>query len=100
MVMTSIILPILVLALLMLIMRARRRFKPKKPDTTDYDFAIEQLLRLRQSGQMSDEEFEHAKGSVLSRRQVDGDDDESKRGFEVLPPRKPLIQSLEDRIAP
>ncbi len=99
MVITSIILPILVLVLVMLMMRARRRFKPTKSDTTDFDFAIEQLLRLRQSGQISDEEFERAKAGVLSRRR-EGNDDQSQRGFEVLPPREPLIQSLEDRIAP
>lgn len=99
MMITSIILPILVLALVMLVMRARRRFKPTKSATTDFDFAIEQLLRLRQSGQISDEEFERAKAGVLSRRR-EGNDDQSQRGFEVLPPRKPLIQSLEDRIAP
>jgi hypothetical protein len=73
--------------------------KVKPPDTTRYDFSVEQLLRLHRAGQLSAEEFERAKAEVLARRPVDPDDP-ARRGFEVLPPRRAAIQSLEDRAMP
>lgn len=95
----SVTLLLLVFGLLMVVMRSRRRVAQKKFDEPGYDFEISELHRLRLAGQISAEEFERAKSSILSRRPV-GEDGKSGPGFEVLPPRKPMIQSLEDRIAP
>ena len=94
-----IVLPLGSLMLFIIVARALRRLRPKRVDTTSYDFSIEQLLRLHRSGQISAVEFERAKAEVLARRPVEAVDP-TKRAFEVLPPPRATIQSLEDRALP
>lgn len=95
----QIILPLATLILVILVGRWIQRASAKRVSRADYDFQIEELFRLLQASEITPEEFERAKASVLARR-GDQPQDPMKRGFEVQPPRKPMIQSLEDRIAP
>ena len=94
-----IVLPFGSLMLFIIVARAVRRFRPKRVDFTSYDFSIEQLLRLHQTGQISADEFERARAEVLARRPVEAVD-ATKRAFEVLAPPRATIQSLEDRALP
>src|SRR5687768_8104895 len=99
MVIWLVIISISSLMLCVIITRTLRRLRPTRGDATSYDFSIEQLLRLHQSGEITADEFERAKAEVLARRPVEPVD-RTKRGFEVLHAQRPTFQSLEERSSP
>jgi uncharacterized membrane protein len=88
-----------VLLLVIFIVRLARRLHPSRPERANYDFAIEELLRLRQAGEISHEEFERAKAVVISRRPPEATDP-TQAAFQVLQRSRPVIQPLEDRSSP
>lgn len=76
-----------------LTMRARRRGRaPHEPP--NFDFSLDELHGLHDSGQLNTEEFERVKAAVLTRQSAsrgaaDRDALRSGRGFNVLPPGSP-----------
>src|SRR4051812_34782298 len=53
--------------------------------STAYDFSIADLLEMKRRGELTEEQFQRAKQSVLSRRPVDATDPR-RRAFEIVQP--------------
>jgi len=93
---TLIVLAIALYVFLIFAMRALRRMRYRVDRPAQVGFSIEQLHQMRAQGLLSDEEFEKAKMSVLARGGKEmpplpmAPDRRQQRGFDVLPPKKPL----------
>jgi hypothetical protein len=67
-------------------MRTLRRIRGRRDEAPMVGFSIAELHRLYDAGQLSREEFEKAKASVLAQSPA-ASQPKSVRAFEVLPPR-------------
>ena len=70
----------------MVVMRTLRRVRARRQETLLVGFSIAELHRLYQEGNLSREEFEKAKASVIAKSPM-AKQRKSIGGFEVLPPR-------------
>jgi hypothetical protein len=77
-------------ATLVMLMRLRRRFVGRREEPSP-DFDLADLHRLRDTGQLTDDELARATASVLARRAARADTKRvagEQRGFDVLPPAR------------